>query len=389
MVGSRPLYGYHWQDKHMMWEGEMILVPKAVYIIYEPEARVVQLIFMWCKQHVAVRKIAQRLTDMGIPAPKGGDIWRPTTVHNILTQEAYTGKHHAFKRKFWYEDGHMHHVLRDKDEWIEIADGCIPQLIDPDTFEQCQKILDYNKQHAARNNPNIQDTLLRGYCFCGYCGSRMSVQRNYTQHTIDYRCYKENQSFKGKKECKGAHVRSYILDKIGWQKIVEIILNPDLVEQELKKQRIEDPTKGSLKASEELLSQTVTAIINLTTALQTTTDPIAQGILTARIAELGKLKLGYEDHYDQILRYRINWEDAMRALDTFKRWCDEHRERLTDPSYEPTWEEKREALEMIGLRIEVFRDGHDPRYVVEVAPPDIMSKIGNAGRIVSTCASAF
>src|SRR5207248_5018051 len=86
LPGSRPLYGYHWEDKTMQWEGKEIIVPKAIYVIYEPEAKIVRAIFQWSRLRMPVRKIAKMLTDMGVPPPKEGKIWRPTTVHNILSK---------------------------------------------------------------------------------------------------------------------------------------------------------------------------------------------------------------------------------------------------------------------------------------------------------------
>jgi DNA invertase Pin-like site-specific DNA recombinase len=65
LTGSRPLYGFHWQDKQMLWEGEMITVPKAHYVIYEEEMKVVKACFQWCKLRLSVRKIAKMLTDKG------------------------------------------------------------------------------------------------------------------------------------------------------------------------------------------------------------------------------------------------------------------------------------------------------------------------------------
>src|SRR5205085_1024344 len=160
-----------------------------------------------------------------------------------------------------------------------------------------------------RNNPNIEDTLMRGYCYCGYCRSKLSVQRDRKRQSISYRCYKEAAGFG---ECKGSYIRSHILDAQAWKKAIEVIRNPCLVEKEIEKQRIADPTQDSLKAAEELLSKNVEAIINLTKSLETTTEPHTRAILTKRLEELAVQKARYEDQYDQILRHRINWEDAMR-----------------------------------------------------------------------------
>ncbi len=106
----------------------------------------------------------------------------------------------------------------------------------------------------------------------------------------------------------------------------------------------------------------------------------------SRLEELAKLKVGYEDQYDQILRFRINWEDAMRALDEFKAWCSEVRPQLDGEDFTPTYKQKRDALEMIGIRVVVFKDDHTPRFRVEVSPPNIMSKFRV---IVSKSLSAF
>jgi len=384
LPGSRPLYGYHWQDKQMEWQGEMIIVPKAHYVIFEPEMKYVKGMFQWCKLRIPVARMAHMLTEKGIPAPNGGKIWRATTVHNILTNEAYTGVHFAFKRRYEFIQGEgMRRRIRPQDEWISIDDACIPGVVDKDTFEECQKLLALNKEQAARNNPNVEDTLMRGYCFCAYCKSKLSVQRDKVRDRINYRCYKEAQGYG---ECRGTNVFAPLLDQEAWMKAIAVIQNPCLVEREIEKQRIEDPTQGSLKAAEEVLSKTVEGIINLTQSLETTKEPLARAILTKRLEELAMLKARQEDEYDQILRYRINWEDAMRSLDDFKNWCDSVRPNLGDPEFKATWKEMRDAIEKIGIRVIVYRNGHKPRLDVQIGPPQIMSKFRP---IVSKSSSAF
>ncbi len=385
LPGSRPLYGFRWRDKQMEWQGETITVPKALYVIYEEEIKIVKACFQWCRLRMSVRKIAKMLTDMGIPTPNGKKIWRPTSVYNILTQEAYTGKHYAFKRKFEYISGEgMHREFRNKEEWVEIDGSCIPQVIDTATFEEVQNILMKNKLESTRHNGNPEDTLCRsGYAVCGYCLSNLAVQRLHTKNIIDYACYKHKQGYN---ECRGVSVRAYLVDKIAWMKAVEIIRNPCIIEREIEKQRVDDPTKGSIKAAEELLTKTVLAVINLTKSLETTSDPTTQAIIMGRLEELAHLKAGYEEQYDQILRFRINWEDAMRALDEFKAWCSEIRPQLDEEDFTPSYKQKRDALEMIGIKVVVFKEDHNPRFRVEVSPPNIMSKFRP---IVSKSASAF
>src|SRR5947209_18995402 len=137
-----------------------------------------------------------------------------------------------------------------------------------------------------------------------------------------------------------------MVDEVATLKAIEIIRQPRLIEEELEKQKIEDPTKGSLQAAEAVLKQCIDSIINLTEALETTKDPLVREIISGRIGEQARLKQGYEEQYDRLLRFRINWEDAMRALDDFKKWCIKQREIIDNPDYNPTYKEMRDALEM-------------------------------------------
>ena len=215
---------------------------------------------------------------------------------------------------------------------------------------------------------------------CGYCGCKLYVQRDKRRGYISFACYVG----KVYHHCRGVSARSHAVDRAAWEKAKEIIKCPSLVEEELRKRRIEDPTQGGLKASETLLREVVEAIINVTEAIEHTKEPAAIAILTHRLEELAKTKAGYEQQYDDVMRYRINWEDAMRALDDFKAWCDKVRPCLTNANFEPTYQEKREALEIIGIKVTVFGMERKERYKVDIDPPDIMNKF----RIVFKSSSA-
>ncbi len=383
LAGRRPLYGYHWQDKVMEWEGQTITVPKAQYVIYEPEAKVVRYFYDLALKRTPIRRIATMLTEMGVPTPDGKTLWRPATLHGLLRHQGYTGQAYAWRHHFEYIPGQgMRRTVNDKSQWVSV-EGCIPPLITMDTFERVQEYLARNKETSPRNNKNPFDALCRsGLVFCGYCGTKLYVNRDKRRNYISYACYVGQ---KGYHECRGVSARVHTVDGIAWEKAVEIIKNPALIEEELRKRRIEDPTKGSLHAIETLLREVMEGIINLTKALEHTTDATTIGILTHRLEELAKQKQAYEQQYDGIMRYRINWEDAMRALDDFKAWCDKVRPHLTDPSFEPTYQEKREALEIIGIKVTVFGIERTERFKVDVEPPEIMGKF----RIVSKSSLTF
>jgi site-specific DNA recombinase len=384
LAGRRPLYGYVWVDKTVMREGMEVLVSKAAYalnfriIVTDvdgftwTEASVVSYVFSLAKRGTPIRRIATILTEKGIPTPEGKALWRISTVCNILSNPFYMGKATAYTHQFTWEPGvGKRMTIRPVEEQAHLPQGAVPAIVDEETFALVQERLVKNKLEAARNNSRPHETLLRcGMIYCGYCNMKMSVTRSTNRGRADYRC---NRAARGYGECKCTQMAAHILDSLVWQRVVEVIRNPSLVATELAKKRQEDPTKGAIQAAETILSQTIQKIINLTEALEETTDKTARHILTGRLDELAKQKAGYEEIYDTLLRQRINWEEAERALLEFEKWCDAVRSRLIDPEYKPTYEEKRNACEKIGIRVVLWRVEHDPRLTIEVGPPDIVS----------------
>jgi site-specific DNA recombinase len=60
--------------------------------IDEEQAALVRDIFTWhADEGMTIRQVAKRLTRSGTRPPKGGRQWGTTTVHRILTREAYVG----------------------------------------------------------------------------------------------------------------------------------------------------------------------------------------------------------------------------------------------------------------------------------------------------------
>ena len=75
---NRPCYGYKQAE-----DGTLEIVPE--------EAAVVTLIYGWHSEGVSLRNIVSRLMEMGIKAPRGGDIWGIETIRKILNNEKYYG----------------------------------------------------------------------------------------------------------------------------------------------------------------------------------------------------------------------------------------------------------------------------------------------------------
>jgi site-specific DNA recombinase len=116
--------------------------------IEEEEAALVRRIYAMCLGGMSLRAIARQLTAEGLPTPlerRAVDrtwrrfppgTWQPTTVRDLLTAEAYTG------RAAWGKRQNLPHTKRRRrtpeSEWVPLA---IPPVIDAATFQAAQTAL--------------------------------------------------------------------------------------------------------------------------------------------------------------------------------------------------------------------------------------------------------
>jgi len=91
IVGSVPPYGYNYVKKSREREG--------YYEINEDEARVVRLIFDLYLKFQSLHRVKKELYKMGIRTRKGSLVWADSTIHRVLTNEAYTGTGYYNRRQ--------------------------------------------------------------------------------------------------------------------------------------------------------------------------------------------------------------------------------------------------------------------------------------------------
>lgn len=143
-------------------------------------AKIVQMMFRWYTvDKISFCEIAQKLTDMGIPSPKGYSYWTAYTVTKIIKNDVYIGKvrHGKFKevKEYDQETGKLKTVCRkQKDEDVIIADGKHPALIDQETWDIAVSRHTLNtriRKNAELSNP------LAGLIRCSECGLMMQYKR--------------------------------------------------------------------------------------------------------------------------------------------------------------------------------------------------------------------
>lgn len=178
-VHSKTPLGY---DREQQKNKKFILVPNN-------NAPLARMIFEWYADGTSAFGIAKRLQNMGIkPAKKGTIKWSPTTIQNILKNEAYIGiiRYGETKKIRVYVDGKLKkkQVPAPESEHI-VAKGLHVPIIPRDLWERVQLRLGNCDRTNGKNqlaNP------LAGLLVCKKCGFMMRRKSSLPIQAERYRC---------------------------------------------------------------------------------------------------------------------------------------------------------------------------------------------------------
>ena len=132
---------------------------RDVLVVNEAEAKVVRLIFEGAAAGMSGERIAAKLAEGSVPAPRG-DKWYGSTVTRILNNRSYLGTYMAYKSD--YHQGYKRN--RPAEEQVPIP---IEPLVSRELFEAAQSTLARHRTRTGR--PAKRTYLLTGLgrCYCG------------------------------------------------------------------------------------------------------------------------------------------------------------------------------------------------------------------------------
>lgn len=154
-VDSNAPYGYR-------------LVHKKLEI-YEPEAQLVRMIFEMYLKGMSTQEIAKELTLRNIPTKNGKEKWKSNKVSYMLSNEKYIGNS-QYQKTFRDTTVPFKQSKNRGQEDMFYATDTHPALVDKDTFEKVQALLDKRKtQFLKATTQNIYPLTSRIRCV--ECGS--------------------------------------------------------------------------------------------------------------------------------------------------------------------------------------------------------------------------
>jgi site-specific DNA recombinase len=234
VMGSNPPYGYRFVRKSQD--------APAHYAIDPDEAEIVKLVYdCYVNQDMSCRAIAKQLEQDGFPSRSKINKWWPSTINAILKNETYTGIAYMNKTKAVVPGKHpkiKHYrqrrksakVERPKEEWIALK---VPAIIGQELWQKAQKIVERNSALSPRNNSK-HNYLLRGLVVCGHCGSMAPghVSNAYTYYSCGA---KRNKNLTTKPHVIRVAVSHKKLDKKVWQGLVQLLDDPQRLQEQLGK----------------------------------------------------------------------------------------------------------------------------------------------------------
>ena len=234
--------------------GYRIINTKAMtYDIDPPAAEVVREIFRLYNNGWGYKKIANHLSDEGIPTPRANEIarkeaegistkrkakavWSISTIQDILINDFYIGT--LRQRKYTRKGINGSDIKLDESDNIVIEQAHTP-IIDAETFAYAQQQRKLRSKNNYRGEKKYA-TDYSGFLFCGDCGSPMfSMSR--PDLAPAYTCGTYHR--RGRKGCTSHHIKVEVLDAFLKKYLVKVRDNCESMFAELQKVIDDQPSQ--------------------------------------------------------------------------------------------------------------------------------------------------
>ncbi len=184
----RP-YGYHIPTSGDVLRGDYPLEMLGRYVLVPEQASVVRRIFEeFASGGHSMHSIARALNTEGVPTPRGGSHWRPSTLRNMMVNPVYYGKAVYGRTQKRMDETRRRQINpatgvpytstfisrnNDPSQWIEMT---APAIISEELWHRAQACLGTGRSLLGGNPRRM--LMLSGRIFCPHCGTRMTFVRN-------------------------------------------------------------------------------------------------------------------------------------------------------------------------------------------------------------------
>lgn len=231
----------------------LINTKEMVYEIDPPAAEIVREVFRLYNNGWGYKKIANHLTESGVPTPRANEIarkeaegkttklkfkneWSIISVSSIIQNDFYIG---TLRQKKYTRKGINGKDVRIDDENQIVIENAHDPIIDTKTFAYAKEQLKLRSKSNYRGEKKYA-TDYSGFLFCGDCGSPMfSMSR--PDLAAAYTCGTYHR--RGLKGCTSHHIRVDLLDELLKGYILRVRDNCEKMIAELEQAIKEQPKR--------------------------------------------------------------------------------------------------------------------------------------------------
>ncbi|MEX1000311.1 MAG: recombinase family protein [Thermodesulfobacteriota bacterium] len=214
------------------------------YEINEDEARVVRMIFKWvANEGLTLRAVVKKLQELEIkPRKSKRGLWATSTLSTMLRHKGYIGEAHwgssyavvpenPTSQEKYRKIKKSSRRIKPKEEWIA-SKIPVPIIIKEELFIRVQEQLKTSFALFDRNKKN--EYLLAGRIWCD-CGRRRCGCGPQRGKHLYYRCNGRINNFPLPPTCTEGAINARIADRMTWEKLVELMSSPDLIQKQATK----------------------------------------------------------------------------------------------------------------------------------------------------------
>ena len=230
------------------------------------------------------------------------------------------------------------------------------------------------KEEASRNNKWPKDVLLRvGHVRCGVCNAKLRVKNvhgsyNGTLRLNRYMCDRQVGVLKH-----AVNIGAKTLDEAAWEFAMQYIVDPSLIRMKLEELRSQAKVHIDTESVEKITAGIKKKLKNLYTLAQDATDDETLDSNKALMHDWERQKHEAEAMLYEVAEEEETMKEVNAAIDRFEAWAGNVRRYFVDPEYVPTYEEKRLAINILGVQATVWPVGGQKRYELTLAPPSVVS----------------
>jgi site-specific DNA recombinase len=337
------------------------------------EAALVAQLFGWyLEPQGTVYRLARRLTDLGVPTPRGGPRWNTASVRGILRNSSYAGRALSGRTQVAPARGRksamlpagpgISHAPRPEQDWITVP---VPAIVSEEAFAQVQAKLDANQQGAARNTRH--EYLLRALISCGACRLGCTGRQTAAGYRY-YLCRGRTDPLRVAQgeRCTARYIPARQLDELAWADLCALLTDPAQVTRALARAQGGAWLPQELQARQATIGQ---ALGQLERQQQRLLDAYLAEVIA--LAELDRKRQDLDRRRDTLLAQQRQLDAAARqklelgaVADGIEAFCQTIRAGLATA----TFDQRRQLAELLIDRVIVTDGQVEIRYVLPVSP---------------------